>query len=72
MKSYKALELYHEVFGDIFEKIEGLNKSPERNRFEIVRRASRGGRRGIHPLPSNGKVSLNRLFAPKMPHKGLK
>ena len=31
-----------------------------------------GGRRGIHPLPSKGKLSLNRPFAPKIPHKGLK
>ena len=28
--------------------------------------------RGTHPLPSKRKVSLYSLFAPKMPHKGLK
>ena len=31
-----------------------------------------GGRREIHPLPSNSKLSLNKAFAPNMPHKGPK
>ena len=30
------------------------------------------GGRGIHPLPSKRKVSLDRLFAPNMPYKDLK
>ena len=41
-------------------------------RIQLIKAGAHQGGGGIHPLPSKRKVSLNSLFAPKMPHKSLK